>query len=240
MNNQLSGQMTGRRAPVDLVLFDIDGTLLWPKGAGRESSQRAMREIFGSAAGIDRHDFGGKTDWATLLDLLAEQGYTHQDIAQVMPAYEQAMGRHLAAIIADFAVQPCPGAPELVLALRQRGTPLGLVTGNVSTTAPIKLRAAGFDPAWFPVGAYGSESPDRGALSALAVERARRHFQRPVAPERVVIVGDTPADVACARAIGAVAVAVQTGFSSREALLEAAPDVLLDDLTGFLAAVMPG
>lgn len=221
-------------ANVELILFDIDGTLLWPKGAGRESTRRAMLEVFGTEAAINNHHFGGKTDWFTLHELLSEQGYTEERIGQMMPVYQQAIARHLTQIIGDFPVQACPGAVALVAELRQRGLLLGVLTGNVSATAPIKLRAGGFDPAWFPIGAYGSEAADRNLLPFLALERARQQLQRPVAPEQVVIVGDTPADVACARALGAVAVAVLTGFSSREALTDAAPDYLLDDLTQFM------
>ncbi|MBI5666854.1 MAG: HAD family hydrolase [Chloroflexi bacterium] len=225
-------------ASYQLVLFDIDGTLLWPKGAGRESTRRAMREVFGTEAAIDNHSFGGKTDWFTLHELLAEQGYTEDRIGQLMPIYEQTVARHLAEIIGSFPVQPCPGALELVADLRQRGPLLGVLTGNVSTTAPIKLRAAGFDPAWFAVGAYGSEAADRNLLPFLALERARQLLRQPVVPEQVVIVGDTPADVACARALGGVAVAVLTGFSTREAITEAAPDYVLDDLTQFVGVVL--
>jgi phosphoglycolate phosphatase-like HAD superfamily hydrolase len=125
----------------------------------------------------------------------------------------------------------------LVGTLRDRELPLGIVTGNVASTAPVKLRAAGYDPDWFPVGAFGSEALDRNELPTLALERAIRHFEIDVAPEQVVVVGDTPMDIACARALGAVAVAVCTGFSKRADLEGAQPDYLLDDLTAFTSAL---
>jgi phosphoglycolate phosphatase len=115
---------------------------------------------------------------------------------------------------------------------------LGIVTGNVSLTAPVKLRAAGFDPAWFPIGAYGSEALERNDLPALALERACRFCGHHLTPTDVTIIGDTEADIACARAIGARAVAVTTGFTSREALAAAQPDHLLDDLSGLLPLLM--
>jgi phosphoglycolate phosphatase-like HAD superfamily hydrolase len=127
-----------------------------------------------------------------------------------------------------------------VAELRRRGVPLGLVTGNVSTTAPIKLRAAGFDPGWFSIGAYGSESVDRNHLSALALKRAAAHLQRPIAPERVMVIGDTVADIECARAVGATAVAVLTGYCPAADLVAAGPDYLLNDLTTFLDEVLDG
>jgi phosphoglycolate phosphatase len=220
---------------VDLILFDIDGTLLWTRGSGRESTRAAMIEVFGTCGALDTHAFGGKTDWLTLVELLASEGFTSEHVEQRMPAYEAAIANHLTRIINDYETTPCPGALDVVHALRKReDILLGIVTGNTSTTAPIKLRAAGFDPAWFSVGAYGSEAMHRDNLPALALERAIRHTGQTITPEQVVVIGDTPADISCARALGAWAVAVCTGFSSREELLAAKPDDLLDDLTGLL------
>ncbi len=225
--------------PVQLILFDIDGTLLWPKGAGRESTRAAMREVFGGEGSLDDHHFGGKTDWFTLSELLRDTGLNAQEIGRRMPEYERVIAHHLGGMIADFPIAPCPGALDLVRRLVAQNTLLlGIITGNVSTTAPLKLRAAGFDPAWFAVGAYGSESTDRNDLPFLALERAERLRGHPIPAQSVIVVGDTPADVACARAVGAVAVAVQTGFSSQESLEAAQPDYLLDDLTSFFTHVI--
>lgn len=220
---------------MQLILFDIDGTLLRTKGPGRESTRAAMLEVFGSCGSLDSHIFGGKTDWQTLVELLAEAGVTSDHIEQQMSVYEVALARHLTRIINDYPALPCPGALDVVHTLRQHDDVLiGIVTGNASTTAPIKLRAAGFDPDWFPVGAYGSEAMNRDHLPAIALERALRHTGQTIMPEDVIVIGDTPADIACARALGAVAVAVQTGSSSRDELLAAKPDHLLEDLTTFL------
>lgn len=224
-----------QRQGIELILFDIDGTLLWPKGVGRESTRAAMLEVFGTIGTLDTHNFGGKTDWFTLVEVLTGDGYRVGDIERMMPVYETAIARHLANIIGQFPVEPCPGALELVHRLHQAGrVGLGLVTGNVSSTAPLKLRAAGFDPAWFPVGAFGSEAYSRDDLPALALQRAAVYYGRSIAPGQVVVIGDTPADIACARALGAHAVAVKTGFASSESLIAARPDFLLEDLTTLL------
>lgn len=224
---------------VQLILLDIDGTLLMTHGAGRESMRLAMLDIFGTCEGLAEHPFGGKTDWLILHELLLQRGQTEASIRQHMPAYSAAMGRYLEQIIDQYTVVPCPGALDFVRQLRRRkDVTMGLLTGNAAATAPIKLRAAGFDPAWFAVAAYGSESVNRNDLPALAVERAERQLQRRLSPRQVVIIGDTPADVACAQAYGAVSVAVTTGFSPREELLAAKPDYLLDDLTTFFGRVM--
>jgi phosphoglycolate phosphatase-like HAD superfamily hydrolase len=222
-----------------LILFDIDGTLMLSGGAGREVTQRAMMDVFGTSSRVDTHHFGGKTDWQTLIELLEEHHYDEARIGEAMHHYEEAMTRHMSDLIGKYPARACTGALDLVQRLRQRpDVLLGVVTGNVSQVAPIKLRAVGFDPDWFPVGAFGNEAANRDHLPPLALERAIRHYGRHITPEQVIIVGDTETDVACARALGAVAVGVLTGFTTREALEAARPDYLLDDLCSFEQAVL--
>jgi len=212
-----------------------------PKGVGRAATRLAMLEIFKTDAGLEGHYFGGKTDWRTLLELLPPQGFTEDAIRDMLPAYQEAAAAHMTRIIVDYPVEQCPGAHALVTELHRRGQPLqGLVTGNTASIAPIKLRAAAFDPDWFVVAAYGSESPDRNDLPFLAVDRAEKLTGRKIRPEQVIVIGDTTADIACARALGAVAVAVKTGYAtSLNELIEAKPDYLLDDLTTFWQEVLP-
>jgi phosphoglycolate phosphatase-like HAD superfamily hydrolase len=221
-----------------LLLFDIDGTLVLTGGAGRAAAKHAMREVFGDSGNIEGHTFGGKTDWTTLLELLTPRGIAPADIERQIPRYATVMGRHLARIIGDFPVTPCPHADDVVAALRGRADLcFGIVTGNVQPAAAIKLRAAGFDPAWFPVGAHGDEAVERDSLPILAIQRARQHYRIEFAPDEVVVIGDTPADVQCARAAGAVAVAVLTGAGSRADLEASQPDFLFDDLRALAAVV---
>jgi phosphoglycolate phosphatase-like HAD superfamily hydrolase len=218
-----------------LLLFDIDGTLVLTRGAGREAAKHAMREVFGISDGIDSHYFGGKTDWLTLIELLTPHGITTDEIERQLPRYSAAMGRQLARVIPAFPVVPCPGALDVLAALRQRADLLfGLVTGNVQPSAPLKLSAAGIDPAWFPVGAYGDEAVERDDLPALALERAQVAYTVALTPAEVYVIGDTPADVRCARALGAVAVAVLTGAGKRDELVASKPDYLFDDLRDLL------
>lgn len=222
-----------------LILFDIDGTLLLTGGVGREATLNAMEEIFGTSSRIQSHQFGGKTDWQTLCELLEEHGHSEASIGEVMAHYQEAMQRHMSSIIGRYPTRPCPGAVELVEALRQRDDVLlGLVTGNVSTTVPIKLRAAGFEPDWFSIGAYGSEARNRDVLPAMAIARAEQRWGHAIDPRNVIVIGDTPADVQCARAVGAVAVGVRTGFCQPGELEASNPDYVLDDLTTFIEQVL--
>lgn len=219
-----------------LVLFDIDCTLLWTNGAGREAMRRSLLEIFGTAGAIEKLRFGGKTDWQVITELVHEDalpgGYSHEAIAARIPDFHAAMARNLAAIIHKYEINICEGAPEAVDRLRERDdVQLGLVTGNMRESAFVKLRIAGFDPAWFPIGAYGHESMHRSDLTPLALQRAIEHYGYPFTPQDTYVIGDTPNDVACARAIGAWAIAVNTGFEGRASLEASQPDHLLENLT---------
>ena len=221
-----------------LVLFDIDGTLLISRGIGREAKRLAMLECFGKTGDLDNHVFGGKTDWRIIAELLAPYGVSAADVGRAMPAYETVMARHMSAIRECYPAEAIPHSLELVNALRQReNTLVGLVTGNTSKTAAIKLEMAGFNPASFPIGAFGNESAERADLTRLALQRARDLTGHAIKGSDVVVIGDTPDDIQAARAIDAIAVAVCTGYVPRDQLVSANPDFLLADLSAFLERV---
>lgn len=223
-----------------LILFDIDGTLLKGAGGGREATRRAMLEVFGTESTLSQHNFGGKTDWFTLVELLTAFGYDEASIWHKMPVYERALAHHMNEVMMEIRPYALPGAVEVVETLRARSdVVLGIVTGNLSSTAPIKLQAAGFDPEWFPVGAYGSEAMDRDDLPSLALQRAVAYSGCYIAPRNTIVIGDTVRDIECARALGARVICVLTGFDKREDLEAASPDALIDDLTQ-LFEVFPG
>ena len=108
---------------------------------------------------------------------------------------------------------------------------LGLQTGNIQGTALQKLSAAGLNPDWFPVGAYGSDADAREALLPIAWRRANRLTGGTFSGHNTVAVGDTPGDILAARANGAVALAVASGFCGYSELAEFHPDHLLADLS---------
>ncbi|MDE2859100.1 MAG: haloacid dehalogenase-like hydrolase [Chloroflexota bacterium] len=217
-----------------LFLFDIDGTLLISRGIGREAKRRAMLECFGEVGDLDNHVFGGKTDWQILADLLAPFGKTSADIGREIAGYERVMARHMREIKNDYRADALPHAMALVKQLRDRAdTMVGLVTGNTSMTARIKLEMAGFKRDCFAVGAFGNEAAERDKLTRLALERAEAQSARSFDGGDVFVIGDTLADIDAARAIDAVAVAVCTGYTAREQLRDREPDFLLDDLSSF-------
>jgi phosphoglycolate phosphatase len=215
-----------------LILFDIDGTLLRTQGAGRLSTKHAMLDVFGHASTIDTHHFGGKTDFYTLTELLSPHGFTQETIAERMGDFVSAMGHYMAQFIVEHPAHPLQGAMEAVAHLQTKPDVLiGIVTGNSPTSARIKLESAGYDPDWFVIGAYGSESINRDDLPRLALKRAEAHINHSIQPEQAVIIGDTAMDVQAARANGMRVIGVKSALDSTPtALEEAHPDYLLDSL----------
>jgi phosphoglycolate phosphatase-like HAD superfamily hydrolase len=215
-----------------LVLFDVDGTLLTANGAGRRALDRALQDVYGTAGPIDAYDFRGGTDRQIVWDLLRLAGLADDAIA----AGEARLFRHyeacLDAEIGDGSrVSLYPGVREVVEALSARDDALvGLLTGNIEPAARLKLRPTGLWPR-FRVGAYGSDHADRTRLPVFAAERARALTGRAFAGAETVIIGDTPRDIGCARAFGATAVAVATGWHSAHDLAAHAPDHLFGDLS---------
>src|SRR6266705_2023502 len=207
-----------------LILFDIDGTILWTDGAGRRAIRRALLEELGTAGPIDAYRLDGKTDPQIVRELLELAGHPaasdERAIAAVCDRYVALLTRELES--PTQRTRLLDGVAELLAALAPHEAAgralVGLLTGNLERGAALKLRSAGLDPARFAVGAYGSDSGHRPDLPAIAAGRAAQRTGRPVAGGDVVIIGDTPADVACGRPIGARTVAVATGSYDAAAL----------------------
>ncbi len=207
-----------------LILFDIDGTLLWTNGAGRRAIHRALLDETGTAGPIEGYRFDGKTDPQIVRELLTLAGHPECDsedrIAAVCRRYVELLTAELAK--PTQATRLYPGITDLLAALEPYEADgralVGLLTGNVQHGAALKLRSAGLDPARFAVGAFGSDSHARADLPAVAAKRAAERTGRRFTGAELVIVGDTPDDVACARPMGARTVAVATGFFDTTAL----------------------
>lgn len=213
-----------------LFLFDVDGTLVTARGAGRRAMTVALHEVYGTAGTIDAHDFRGTTDLKAVYDVLRAGGLDDDTISGGLERFYARYVTELEAVIGDgSAVKVMPGIPALVRALAAREDALvGLLTGNIEPGARVKLAPTGLWP-FFRVGAFGSDHAERRRLPAIACERARALTGRDVPFEMVTIIGDTPLDIDCARACGAVAVAVATGFHPIADLEAERPDLLFAD-----------
>jgi phosphoglycolate phosphatase-like HAD superfamily hydrolase len=215
-----------------LVLFDIDGTLITSRGAGRRAMRTAFERVYGTAGGIDQYDLRGRTDTRIVHDVMGAEGWKPARVREHLDDFFEAYLDGLATEIGDGqGVVTLPGVDAVVERLAGSAeVVLGLVTGNIEEGARIKLLPTGLWPR-FQVGAYGSDHMDRRRLPALAARRAHALLGRQFAPADVVVIGDTPHDVDCARACGAVAVAVATGQYPGDALLADRPDHFFEDLS---------
>lgn len=203
-----------------LVLFDIDGTLLNSGGMGRAAMQRALGLVFGSP-GNPSYRYDGKTDKQIVRDVMRLEGHTDEHIdARMEKLIELYLdGLREGAKSGKFNVRPLEGVVPLLDALDQRkDVVLGLLTGNVERGARIKLTAAGIDPDRFRVNAFGSDHENRPELPAIAQRRAGETLGLDIAGDRLVVIGDTPADIECGRSLGARAIGVASGHYTVEQL----------------------
>lgn len=225
-----------------LLLFDIDGTLLSSDGAGRRAMEWALRAHFG-ATGRPDYRYDGKTDRQIVREQMREVGVADADIDRALPAVERSYLARLAYELAvpGTRVRACDGVLRLLAALAaQSQHVVGLLTGNVADGAARKLRAATIDPAQFRVNAFGSDHETRSALPPIAQARARDIMGRDFPGEAMIIIGDTPADIACGRPVGARTIAVATGHYSVEELAAHGPTCVfptLGDTDAVLAAI---
>ena len=203
-----------------LVLFDIDGTLLNSGGLGRASMQRALGMVFGSP-GNPSYRYDGKTDKQIVRDVMRLEGHSDEHIDSRMEKLIELYleGLRTGAKSGKFNVRPLEGVPELLDALDAReDVVLGLLTGNVEPGARTKLTAAGINPDRFRVNAFGSDHEHRPELPAIAQRRASETLGLDIAADRLIVIGDTPADIECGRALGAKAIGVASGHYTVEQL----------------------
>jgi phosphoglycolate phosphatase len=215
-----------------LILFDIDGTLLLSGRAGLRAMTRAFEQTFGIANAFAGESFGGRTD--SFLVSRALQAAGLPDTSEAHDRFRQ----NYIPLLAEEIEQPgtghkglMPGARELVEALHdQHHLHLALLTGNYREAAEIKLQHFEL---WdfFEWGAFSDDHHDRNELVPIARSRAETYDIPADAIERVIVIGDTPHDIECARVAGAKCIAVATGGFTVDQLREAGADEVLQDLS---------
>jgi phosphoglycolate phosphatase-like HAD superfamily hydrolase len=219
-----------------ILLFDIDGTLVRTGGAGKAAVEDALRQTFGVAEVRDGVPYSGRTDRAILRDVLAVHDIdpTPANVDRFAEAYLALLPDRLERVRGEV----CPGVPALLPRLAANpAVRVGLLTGNVRRGAEVKLRHYGL---WehFPFGGFGDGRESRDDVARAAVAAAAEHVGGPVDPADVWVIGDTPHDITCARAVGANAVAVATGWTPVADLHAAGADLVLDHLED--VALLPG
>lgn len=213
---------------ITLVLFDIDGTLLDMHGAGRQAFVSGLARVFGWKDDLAYISFSGSTDLDILRRVLVHHG-VEPNRADEERFFDQ-LPRELGPSFLRSGATLYPGVRELLEILgRQPGVLLGLVTGNIEPCARQKLAHFGLD-GHFLLGAFGHEHADRNELAVLALQRAHRQLKPGQQFSGLFLIGDTPADIRAAAAIGARSIAVATGRPSRADLEAAGADHALDSL----------
>jgi phosphoglycolate phosphatase len=215
-----------------LILFDIDGTLLLSGRAGLRAMTRAFSQTFGITDAFAGEHFGGRTDSYLVSKALQNAGLPDT------PEQHDRFRDNYIPLLADEIEHPgtghkglMPGARELLEALDEHHhLHLALLTGNYREAAEIKLQHFEL---WdfFEWGAFSDDSADRNALVPIARRRAETYDIPTEAIERVIVIGDTPHDIDCARIAGARSIAVATGGFTIEQLKEAGADDVLKDLS---------
>ena len=227
-----------------IILWDIDGTLVRSNG-GRVAVNAFLRALCLSCQLEHElpypYDSAGKTDPQIALEILAAASVAESRASQALDTFAEhyltELKRQQQALIADLRV--LPGVTETLEVLaQQRGIVQSLLTGNLEPVARFKLACAGIDQYLdFDLGAYGSDNADRSRLVPIVRQRLQRRLGPDASQADIVVVGDTPRDIGCARAGGARAVAVATGNFTKHELEAHRPDVVLDDLTDTHAVV---
>ncbi len=212
-----------------LLLFDIDGTLIHAAGAGVESLKRALMERFGTKDDLQDIEIAGMTDSGIVISILNKHQIpaTNENIAAFLDSYVHFLSLELPRRAGNLL----PGVLELLEKLKARpNLVLALLTGNVSRGAQLKLEHYGV---WhfFEFGAFADDHHDRNRLGSFAQARAREKHGHVFDVAQIDVIGDTPRDIACGKAIGARTIAIATGTWPREELSTHRPDFLFDDLS---------
>jgi phosphoglycolate phosphatase-like HAD superfamily hydrolase len=212
-----------------IFLFDIDGTLISSGGAGKAAMEAALAAEFGITEPSQQIPFSGRTDRAIAQDLLRAHGL--DDGPQHWKRFLAAYLRHLPATLASHQGRILPGISALLEHLgAQPGQVLGLLTGNIREGARLKLGHYRLFH-HFVLGGYGDQHVCRNDVAREALAAVQCHLNCAPSLEHVWVIGDTPLDIQCARAINARVAAVATGWHSLEELAAAKPDLLLADFS---------
>ncbi|MBL7016933.1 MAG: HAD family hydrolase [Kiritimatiellales bacterium] len=218
------------------IFFDIDGTLLYARGAGRKAFRQAFEEALGWDQGVEHINFYGATDLDVFRRIAAGRGET--STPEMEAAFFERLGARLGEHLEHTPPELFPNIGKIIPLLsngwKKSNRPdavasnhwkLGIVTGNIEATARLKLLHAGlldyFDPSGF---GCGCDHPDRIEIARIALERTGN-------PEKSVLIGDTPRDVEAAKANGMISIAVATGIFDVQALEKAGADYVFEDLT---------
>jgi phosphoglycolate phosphatase-like HAD superfamily hydrolase len=205
-----------------LILWDIDGTLVYMDRAGERALLRVIKELYGRDLGAKLPvDLRGRTDTSIIRDLLGILQV--EDGLEAQTRFRESYLSHLPATMPEGNARVLAGIHDALEAIHAHPEiHQALLTGNIEAGAKLKLSFLGL---WnyFEFGAFADDSHIRNELGPFALRRAKEKLGIDFPPERVWIIGDTPHDIACGKAIGAKTIAVATGAFSMAELSALSP-----------------
>ncbi|MEY4189891.1 MAG: hypothetical protein RIR17_627 [Planctomycetota bacterium] len=223
----------------NVVLFDIDGTLLSSAGAGKAALEKSMASRFGVEEIVDGLTLSGRTDLAILHDLfrMHEIPFSETGFKTMLEGYLE----HLPECLKSVQGKVLPGIDLILEKLAQDSEfQVGLLTGNLRKGAKIKLGHFGINE-YFSFGGFGDFHLDRDDVAREALKEVQERFGSNIKKSNIWVIGDTPLDIRCARAIGVKVMAVATGWHGMEELRGHSPDALVENLSdadGFIKTIM--
>ena len=218
-----------------LFLFDVDKTLVDSRGAGGRAMNLAFAQLFGIDEGFAGIDFAGRTDTAIFRDAVGVHGLDGK-FPTLLARFQETYYSMLPRTLTEVQAHVLPGVHELLTGIQAAlGTSLGLATGNFRQAARLKLEPFGLYD-FFLAGGYADDSEDRAKLVAIAIKRLAEASGGPD-PREVYVIGDTPLDIAAAKANGARSVAVATGFFTADELTAAGAGLVFPDFSSWQAVL---
>ncbi len=204
--------------PSRYIFCDIDGTLLYAKGSGRPAFAEAFRDAYGMNIDVSHINFAGATDLGVLAKLVRENGIEPDAVKTA--AFFERLSVYLDENMSKWPPIVFPGVRSFLERVSSHWN-LALVSGNIRETAFLKLKHGGLLDYFTDIGGFGDDDADRNKMAALALERAGN-------PAGAFLLGDTPSDIAAARATGMTSVAVCNGQFDRATLESEKPDLIVD------------
>ena len=214
---------------IKAILFDIDGTLIRTGGAGVRAFAQTFQSAFGLPQATARLNFAGRTDVSLLRECFQQHGipFHRENLEEFFGSYVFWLQEFLETLDGS----PCPGVEDFITQTQKLPRPplLGLLTGNIRLGAELKLRRYGL---WehFECGAFADDHEDRNCIAGKALERAQKLHGAELNSSEVLVIGDTPLDISCARSISARVLGVCTGGFTYAQLSEHKPDFLAETL----------
>ena len=237
------------------ILFDVDGTLCRSEALSIDAYYRCVSDVVGKTITNEntKVNLHGQTDLSLLQDILRYHDLNASEISSVVHDFFDIHPQYLETSLAEgFRSESCPEVSDMLdwLAMQQREhapsrptVPIGLLTGNSRPNALLKIRAAGLDPSLFDlsISSFGDKHSTRLELLQNSISMLKAHYGTPVPAANIVLVGDTPLDIECAKQAGCAVIAVTTGNYTHDQLASLQPDVICDRLPeakDFLSTVM--